>query len=696
MKMDVHDVPNHIRQSFIAFLLVGLTVSTPRTAIGGEIDELINLSLEELLQVTVTSVSRKPQSLSTSPAAVFVISQDDIRRSGARTIPDALRMVPGVQVAQVDASTWAVTARGSNGIYANKLLVLMDGRTLYDPLFSGVYWDTQETTLASVERIEVIRGPGAALWGANAVNGVINIITKNAKDTHGLNATVATGTSTKFETNVQWGGEIGNNIDYRVFGKYFSRDGFAEEQDGKIYDDWNMGRIGGRLDWSAGTNDTLTITSEYYEGDVGQNVLRNSLTPPASVSTNIDREPMGVFVNIDWNHTISDTSNFQIRTYYDYREHRGLAPETEQDTYDLDLQHRFRPWSRHDIVWGFGLRNTMDETRGDETITLTPSQRTQRRYSGFIQDEIRVIGDEVFLTLGTKVEKNNFSPANDFEWSPNLRLSWLISDTSTLWGSVARAIRTPSRIEQDAEILGLVDPPGTPTNPNPVPFVLTILGNPEFDNEEVTTYELGYRAQPFQSITVDIALFYNHYKELRRTVSPPMPICQPAGLPVSDPNCFAMGFPDYVELPITFINQAHQDTSGIEIAATYNASEWWRLYGAYSYLNISGDGPDTTDPASVGEDSPEHQLSIRSNMSIGNTINVDIWARYVDELKIQQVDSYVGLDVRLAWEALPSLELSLVGRNLLESSHLEFREESGSNIPVEIDRELTMELLWQF
>jgi len=669
------------------------------TASGSETEELINLSLAELLQVTVTSVSRKPQALSTSPAAIFVVSQDDIRRSGARTIPDVLRMVPGIQVAQVDASTWAVTARGSNGIFANKLLVLMDGRTLYDPLFSGVYWDTQDTTLASVERIEVIRGPGAALWGANAVNGVINIITKNAKDTHGLSAAVAAGTSAKFETNVQWGGAIGNNVDYRVFGKYFSRDGYA---DGNAYDDWKMGRIGGRLDWSASAADTLTVTSEYYEGDVGQNVLRNSLNPPSSISLDIDREPRGGFVNLDWNHTFSETSNLNIRTYYDYRERHGFAPETDQDTWDLDLQHRFRLGQRHDIVWGFGVRNSTDETRGDETISLNPMERTQRRYSGFIQDEIRLIGDEVFLTLGTKVEKNNFSPSNDAQWSPNLRLSWLISDTSTLWGSVARAIRTPSRIEQDARILGAVDPAFSPTNPHPVPAAVTIMGNPALDNEEVIAYEIGYRAQPFESLTVDLAVFYNDYKELRWSDGQP-PTCQPAGLPIvppppaipPNPGCFAPGAWAYTEVLITFINQARQDTTGFELAATYRATEWWRFHGAWSYLNISGDAPGAQ-PGSAGEDSPEHQLSIRSNMNIGDTMKLDVWARYIDELKIQKVDSYVGLDIRLAWQALPSLELSLTGRNLLESSHLEFREESGANIAVEIDRELIAELLWQF
>jgi len=690
----VHYVPNHIRQSFIALFLIGLIIASPKALAGGETEDLVNLSLEELLQVTVTSVSRKPQSLSTSPAAIFVITQNDIRRSGARTIPDALRMAPGVQVAQVDSSTWAITSRGSNGIFANKLLVLMDGRTVYDPLFSGVYWDAQDTALSSIDRIEVIRGPGASLWGANAVNGVINIITKDSKDTQGLKTSVATSTSSDIEVNLQGGGAIGENANYRVFGKYFTRDGFAAEQNGQSYDDWSMGRIGGRLDWSVTEADKLTATSEYYDGEVGENVLRNSVMPPYSISINQDVKPNGGFINLNWNHTFSETSNLVIMMFYDHRERRGFAPDEERDTYDLDLQHRFSFWSRNDIVWGFGLRNSFDKTRGDETIALNPEERTQRLYNGFIQDEIRLVGEELFLTLGTKVEKNSFSPSGNAEWSPNVRLSWLINETSTLWGSVARAIRTPSRIEQNARILGFVDAPFSPDNPQPIPFATTINGNPTMGNEDVIAYEIGYRVQPLDSLTLDIALFYNDYKELRWAVANQV-VCQPAGLPISDPNCFAFGPPAYAELPITWINQANQNTKGIEIASTYNATEWWRIYAAYSYLKIDGDGPGSQ-PFSAGEDSPEHQLSLRSNMNIGNTLNLDIWARYIDELSIQGVDSYVGLDTRIAWQVLPSLALSLVGRNLLDSSHLEFQEEFGSNVAVEIERDFIAELTWQF
>lgn len=694
--MEAYNAPKRLRKAVIRLLITVAFFSTAHasTASGNETETLIGLSLEELLQVTVTSVSRKPQSLSTSAAAVFVISQNDIQRSGARTLPDLLRMVPGLQIAQIDASTWAVTARGSNAAFANKLLILMDGRTLYDPLFSGVYWDAQDTALDAIDRIEVIRGPGASLWGANAVNGVINIITKHAKDTHGFKASVAAGTSTRIESTAQWGGAIGDAVDYRFFGKYFSRDGFASKQAGTVYDDWKMSRIGGRLDWSPSARDMLTITAEYYDADVGENVLENSVMPPYSTTINTDVEPRGGFLNVGWNHVISDTSSLDVRVFYDQRDRRDLAPETERDTFDIDLQHHFKLWSRHDIVWGFGIRNSSDDTVGSETLSLNPADRSQRLYGAFVQDEIRVLGDGVFLTLGTKVEKSNFSPSNDFEWSPNLRLSWLISDTNTLWGSVARAIRTPSRIELDGRVLGFVDPPFSATNPDPVPFALTINGNPAYDNEEVIAYELGYRAQPLESLTVDVALFFNDYDDLRFSAVMPV-ICQPAGLPIANPACFMFGPPAYVELPVTFNNQDSQETKGIEIAASYNATDWWRINASYTYLKISG-GNVVAAIASTGDDSPEHKLSLRSNMHINETMDLDVWARYVDELKIQQIDSYIGLDARFAWQATPQLTVSLIGRNLLESGHIEFREESDTSLAVEVERELIAELVWQF
>ena len=692
--MATNRVPRALRPGVVAACLSLALVQPGWSAAtaSAETEQLMDLSLEELLQVQVTTLSRRPQTLSSSPAAVFVVSQADIRKSGARTLPDVLRMVPGVQVAQVDANTWAVTARGSNGVFANKLLVLQDGRSLYGPMFSGVRWDAQDTDLASIERIEVIRGPGAVMWGSNAVNGVINIITKDSADTHGLKADVAVGSLTKLETTVRWGGKAGDSANYRLFAKYFDRDGFDDDGGSNAYDAWDFARIGGRLDWNLSAADDLRLTGEIYDGTSGENFTASSTTPPFTVNSDIEPKPRGGFLTANWTHRLSATSDFSVQVYYDRAERNDAPPGEERDTKSLDFQHRFMLGARNDMIWGFEVRHNEDSTVGSETIVLNPDSRTQRLFSGFVQDEIRVYGDSLFLTLGTKVEKNNFS-RSDYEWSPNARLAWLVNDTTTLWTSVARAVRTPSRFEQDVRILGAVLPPLVPPNTDPVPFAITVNGNPAFDSEKVTSYELGFRTQPLDNLTVDVAVFYNDFEDLRWGQDLGVS-CQPAGLPISNPLCFAGPF-DYAELGVTFINQGRQDTKGFELALSYIPRDWWQLYAAYTYLRIDGDDFSNL-PLSFGEDAPEHQLSLRSNMNITKRGNLDLWLRYVDELPIQRVPDYVTLDARFAWQVMHGLQVALVGRNLLESSHLEFREEFGSNASVEVQREALAEIVWQF
>ena len=658
---------------------------------GSETEALMELSLEELLQVKVTTLSRKPQPLSTTPAAIFVINQNDIQRSGALSIPEVLRMAPGIEVARVDANTWAVTARGSNGVFANKLLVLMDGRTIYSPMYSGVYWETQDTDLSSIERIEVIRGPGATMWGANAVNGVINIITKDAADTQGTRAEAVVGNYSNFETTVRHGGQAGN-MNYRAFVKYFDRDGFADD----AYDDWSFSRFGGRLDWSDQSNDEVTFTAEVYSGDVGENILTNQPSPPYSTSQNVDREFTGGFGNAVWNHALTERSDFQFRLSFDHNAIDRIAPEETRNTWDLDFQHHKEVGSRHDIVWGLGYLQSNDDTTASFTVGLDPAERTLRRQSGFIQDEIR-LSETVNLTLGTKVEKNSFSTEN-LEWSPNARLAWQANESSTVWGSVARAIRSPSRIEQDGNIVGIMLPPFVPLAPGqppyPLPTAITINGNPALESEKVVAYEVGFRSQPFETMSYDIAVFYNEYKDLRSGQFQ-APVCEPSGVIATnplDPQCFASADP-YVNLPLVFVNGHEQDNYGFELALSHKALEWWRLDWAYSYLHT---GDPVVLPFSVGQDSPEHQLSLRSAMDVTQTLSLDLWLRYVDELEAQGVDSYTTMDLRISYLPIPSLRVTLEGRNLLESGHAEFLEEFGVNRGVEIPREGYVQLQWQF
>jgi iron complex outermembrane receptor protein len=650
---------------------------------------LIDLSLEELLQVEVTTLSRKPQALADTPAAVFVISKSDITNSGARTIPDLLRMVPGIQVAQVDSSTWAVTARGSNGVFANKLLVLMDGRTLYSPMFSGVYWHSSDTDLLSIERIEVIRGPGATMWGSNAVNGVINIITQNAKDTQGGQVDAVGGTE-RVEGQVSYGSQLGETY-FRTYLKYFDRDGFVGAPGGGTPDDWDMLRGGVRADWSDNEANEITFTAETYSGTVGESLFSTSLTPPYNQFTEEDRDVSGTFALASWNHEISETSDFQLKMYYDYTDVSRIAPEETRNTYDVDLQHRFRLASRHDVVWGLGYRRSRDDTMGSFTIRLDPDSRTQRILSGFVQDEIRLSGDDLFLTVGTKVEKNSFS-TNDLEWEPNVRLSWLVTETQTLWSSIARAIRTPSRVEQNGIINGVVFPPGIPPDFSPIPGALTITGNPDLETEEVIAYEIGYRNQISTKLNADISLFYNQYEDVRVTSAPQAPNCQPGGIAVAtNPLCVLTA--QYLSFPVNMINGDDYDSYGAELSAVYQVVDSWRLQAAYSYLHV--DDQDAA-VASVGEDNPDHQFSLRSALSINQSTDLDLWLRYVGELDAQNVDSYITLDARLAWRPVEQLEVSFVGRNLFQHDHAEFIEEFGDSIAVEVPREAYLELRWSF
>jgi iron complex outermembrane receptor protein len=648
-------------------------------------DDLMNLSLEELMQVEITTFSRRPTQLSRTPAAVFVVSANDIAHSGARSIPDVLRMVPGLQVAQLDASTWAVTARGSNGVYANKLLVLMDGRTLYTPFYSGVYWGLQDTDLSSIERIEVIRGPGATMWGANAVNGVINIITKKAGADPGSTVSVASG-NLRSEGQVSHAGTVAGT-DYRSYLKYFDRDAFADTG----YDDWDMLRAGLRVDGTLGESDQWFLNTEIFTADIGESTLITSPTPPYNQINNINRDVDGAFLLTGWSRTLSETSGLQFKMFFDHTDRDGGAPEEVRDTFDIDMQHYFRAGDRHNIIWGVNYRLSEDETTGDFVISLDPASRTQHLLSAFAQDEIRLVGDELFMTVGTKLEKNSFSN-NSLEWEPNIRLSWNASETQTLWGSVARAVRVPSRIEQSATINGAVLPPGAPGNSFPVPFVLTIVGDPDMDTEEVIAYELGYRQQFSESTHVDVAVFYNQYSDLR-IIDARAPVCQPGSVPISvNPMCFLSA--QYVSLPIQMENGGDIDTHGLELSASHRFSPAWTMQAAYTYLH--SDALPNAVSSAVSQDYPDQQLSLRTAFSPTATTDMDFWVRYVDQLSAQNVDSYLTLDTRFSWRPVPALELALVGRNLLGSGHVEFLQEFNETESVEVEREAYLELRWHF
>ncbi len=655
--------------------------------------DILDMSLANLMDIEITSVSKKTERLSKAAAAIFVISQDDIRRSGVTSIPEALRLAPGIQVARIDSNKWAISSRGFNSRFANKLLVLMDGRSVYTPLFSGVFWDVQDTVLDDIERIEVIRGPGAALWGANAVNGVINIITKHSKDTTGGLFRAGGGTEEQGFGTLRYGGELGEQGTYRIYGKYANRDASKARFSGnESNDDWHVGRVGFRYDWEDSQNDSLTIQGDAYDGEAGQTVSVASLTPPHLPVIDSDEEIRGGNVMMRWDRKTSATSNLQLQLYYDRTERKGPLIDEHRDTVDIDFQHHFSPLDKHTIIWGLGYRFTQDKFKNIFAVSLMPEGRSSHLFTGFLQDDITLVSDTLRLTLGSKISHNDYT---GFEIQPNARLLWTPDDKQTFWGAVTRAVRTPSRGDHDARVTGNlgITPVGDPTNPFPVPIATGLLGNDKADSEEIIAYELGYRLKASKDLLFDISVFYNVYDHLRESTVG-SPVCEPSGAPVTNfPPCFLSA--TNVLVPLTIGTKMKGETYGIELVSDWQPLDWWRLKGVYSYIQMQLHANNPANEILEGQ-TPHHQGSIRSMMNLTDNINFDLWLRYVDNVPNFEIDSYFTVDVRLAWKPINDIELSIVGQNLVDSQHEEFTSELRDILPTQIERSFYGQVKWIF
>ena len=635
--------------------------------------DLTELSLEELMDIEVTSVSKKVQKLADAAAAVFVITDEDIRRSGVTSIPEALRMVPGLQVARIDSNKWAITSRGFNGRFATKLLVLIDGRSVYTPFYSGVYWDLQDTLLEDIERIEVIRGPGAALWGANAVNGIINIITKHAKDTQGGLLTAGFGTEERGFGGVRYGGKHGDDLYYRAYAKYFNRDSFVDADGNDQSDDWDELRAGFRTDWETSNHTSFTFQGDIYDGSSNEKLKYADQTLLSTTIEDQEADVAGGNLLTRWNKTFSKSSDMALQAYYDRTERRTTTLEELRDTFDMDFQHRFALGRRQEIVWGLGYRLTTDNNTESEALTLDSEDRSDNLYSIFAQDEIIIIDDLIHLTLGSKLEHNDYT---GLEVQPNARLLWTPHRRHSIWASVSRAVRTPNRAEHDvhfnSEFIEVIS--GAPS------FLVSLNGSSDFESEEVLANELGYRVMPTESLSVDIALFYNIYDNLRT-------------IEVEDIDTSSF------IITLNGDNKMDGVTYGAELAADWRISNWWLLQTAYTYLlmdlDMDEDSSDTTSESIEGS-SPKHQLSIRSSKDLGPNTELDLWIRYVDELPDLDIQSYITLDVRLSHNLLKNLELSIVGQNLLDNQHAEFRQEIIEILPIEVERSVYGKITWRF
>ena len=639
------------------------------------VEYLKELSLEQLLELEVTSVSKKREKFADAAAAVFVITSEDIRRSGATTVADALRLAPGLEVARIDANKWAISSRGFNGDFANKLLVLIDGRSVYSPLYSGVFWDVQDLLLADIDRIEVIRGPGAALWGANAVNGIINIITKPAQETQGMLLTSGIGTEEHGFGSGRYGLQIGKNTYARAYIKYFKRDEGEGSSGQDAHDDWDILRGGFRLDWKPSEKNSLTVQGDLYGGEAGVTRPVVLLTSPYQAFLEQDADIAGGNLLARWTHTFTKSSDMAIQLYYDRTERDDPLLNENRDTFDIDFQHRFMWGNRQEIIWGMEYRLTTDNLISTEMVRFDPTHMDWSLYSAFVQDRFTIIEDRLWLTIGSKFEYHDFT---GLEIQPSGRVLWKFHDDHTIWAAISRSARTPSRTENSFCFQRAVIPPGTSENPSSFPMLVTIKGNSDFDSEYLVAYELGYRFQMADAVFWDAALFFHDYHNLISTIT-------------GSPSVEMTPIP-HILVQQYLLNENEAESAGVEITATWWPRNDWQLQAAYTYFDIH------TKIASniLNSSSPKHQLSLRSSLNLPHALEFDAWFRYVDERASLGVADYTTLDVRLGWKPTDHLELALVGQHLLSEHDLEFSPIDFPTVPTEVERSLYAGITWRF
>jgi iron complex outermembrane receptor protein len=641
--------------------------------------DLTTKSLEDLMNVEVTSVSKDEQKLSRTASAIFVITAEDISRSGATNIPDLLRMVPGMDVAQINANTWAVSARGLNGEFSNELLVLVDGRTVYVPTFGGVFWDTLDMPLEDIERIEVIRGPGGTIWGTNAVNGVVNIITKKAAETHGGLIVAGGGTLDQGFATTQYGGPLGKDTDYRVYSKYLNQSQLPALTGQIGGDGWHLLSGGFRVDSTLSPKDVLTIQGSLYAGREGDpSVALESITSPGPQQVDPAVDLSGGFLHLAWNHTFSARSDTSLQISYDNYKRVDVLDEGRY-TLNLDFQHHFLWGQRQTIVWGLDYRYSSSHTHGDLTISLNPADLNTQIGGSFIQDEIALSPDRVYLTVGTKLEHDYYT---GFVLLPSARLTWQPNSHQMFWAAISRAARTPSSTDT-AERLNFAGFPG----PNGTLVVIGQVGNPHFKNEDLTAYEAGARITALKQLSIDIAAFYGDYTH-QGTIEPAPPVFETTPAP---PHLF---------IPTTFENLMHGESQGLEIAANWKVSDRWTLSPGYAFeqihMHLDPSSQDTTSVSAAEGSSPVNSAQLRSHFIFAHNLAWDTSAYFVGRLDDPKIPSYTRVDTGLTWHFREGLSISLVGQNLVRDHHLEFIEPTGATVSTLVKRSAYAKFTWRF
>jgi len=646
---DRREAPRLIR-SATAGALCALALLTSR--LQGQTDSpvpsastLKTLSVEELMDIDVTSVSKRPEKISDTASAIQVVTSEDIDDSGASSIPEALRLASNLEVAQIDSRQWAITARGFNNVFADKMLVLIDGRTVYTPLYAGVYWDVQDTMMEDLDRIEVISGPGGAQWGSNAMNGVINITTKSAQDTQGGLLVAGGGTDLRDSVEARYGGEVGPGIYYRVYVKDFERNPSVDPDGTDADDAWRMGQGGFRMDWDAANGNQVTVQGDIYSG---------SETEAGAEDTQMN----GGNVLGRWSRTFDNGSDLKLQAYYDHT-YRSIPGSFIQslDTYDFDFQHHLRVGNANDLVWGFGYRVVNDDIINTPANAFLPPDLVQATPSAFAQDEIAFCDGHIHVTLGSKVEHNGYTGV---EAEPSVRTAWTPDKTQTVWAAISRAVRTPSRVDRD--LFSPADPP------------YRVAGGPEVVSETLIAYELGYRVQVAAPFAVSLATYYNNYSDLRSLE------------PLNPPAAF----------PVVIDSGLRGSSDGAELTGDWRVNSRWRLRLGYTEMRVRSEfAPGTVDRTSsrsIAYD-PHHQAELRSIWDLTADWNFEASLRYVSALSNQDVPGYTELNLQTSWRPNAAWEFSLSGENLLHSEHAEFNAPGSRR---EIPRSVYGKTSWRF
>jgi len=618
-------------------------------------------SLQDLMSIQVTTVSKTEQKLSQTAAAVFVITQEDIARSGATDIPDLLRMVPGMDVAQINANTWAITARGFNARFGNELQVLVDGRSVYTDSFGGVFWDQLDLPLEDIEKIEVIRGPGGSIWGGNAVNGVINIITKKASKTRGATVVAGGGTTEQGFGVLQYGGEAGKSTNYRVYSQYFNDGHLPALGGGDGGDGWHMLRGGFRSDTELSSRDTLTFEGDIFTGSEGSPTTNlPSLTSPGAVNVEDIFNLSGGFLQGVWSHEYSARSDSILEVSFDQYKRNDVLHD-HRGTLDINFQHHIDWGERQSVVWGAEYRESISKSDGSFYISFVPANLNTWLYSGFVEDQIAVVPNKVLFTAGARLESNYYS---GFGLMPSARVAWTVGARDTVWGAVSRALRTPSAV--DANLRANL---GSFPGPGGGPDLLAFIGNPNVKDEELTAFEAGYRAAISSTVNIDLAAFYNFYDH-QETQEPSAPFFEDSPAP------------PHLVIPSTYGNLMHGETDGLEVSANWRAASRWMLSPGYAFeqihMHLDPASQDTTSVAAAQGSSPSHSAQLRSHVNVWRGFSWDASSYFIGRLADPSIPSYTRLDTQVSWNFSERTAISFVGQNLAQDHHEEFVDTSDT------------------